>query len=143
LALLETNWPKEFGVDALRQPEFFKNSEELDARDKMPSYAHVVRRAFRDLKLDGVLCEATGPIAYFRAVKEVSEENLAGLHRLFWNHGGAPLPTRHRCWACVISILHAVRESFWSAFSTGWPKNGSAKIPVRETTFAHANSPSF
>jgi hypothetical protein len=91
VALLEANWPIEFGIEALRQPEFFRNSAELDACAEMPPYAHVVRRAFRDLKLDGVLCETSGPIAYFKAIRGNDAENLAALHRLFWNHGGAPI----------------------------------------------------
>jgi hypothetical protein len=55
------------------------------------SQAHILRRAFDLLQLDGVLCTDNTPLVYFKQLKRIETAEIAGLHRKFWNHGGAPI----------------------------------------------------
>jgi hypothetical protein len=55
------------------------------------SHAHVLRRAFDLLALDGILCADNTPLIYFKLVANLSLETILPLQRQFWNHGGAPI----------------------------------------------------
>lgn len=85
-----TMWQNEFGLDAKRSPGFFISQIELDSYDALGA-AHVVRRAFEVLELDGVLCDQNNPLIYFKVVDQSNPEEMVNLHRRFWNHGGAPV----------------------------------------------------
>src|SRR5205823_1239555 len=69
-------------------PAFFTGTEDLTPAT---SQAHLLRRGFDVLKLDGVLCADQSPLVYFKQVGRITPEDVARLHRLFWNHGGAPV----------------------------------------------------
>ena len=84
-------WRDELGLGAARSPAFFGSVEDLDRADAAVPHAHVVRRAFRLLELDGVACDQAAPLVYFKVVSQIQSERMRDLHRLFWNHGGAPL----------------------------------------------------
>ena len=51
----------------------------------------MLRRAFEDLKLDGILCRDNSPIIYFRVVDRLDTSEVMALHRTFWNQGVAPI----------------------------------------------------
>ncbi len=84
----EKDWKSEFGVDAAPPPRFFAAKQELDAT--VPQ-AHLLRRAFDDLKVDGILCADHSPLVYFKKIKRLAPKAVYELHRQFWNHGGAPV----------------------------------------------------
>ncbi|MBA3316431.1 MAG: N-6 DNA methylase [Planctomycetaceae bacterium] len=82
------NWKSEFGVNATVAPRFFAAKQEL--RPSTPQ-AHLLRRAFDDLKVDGVLCADHAPLIYFKQTKRLTAKRVYELHKQFWNHGGAPV----------------------------------------------------
>lgn len=84
----QPNWQNEFGLDDRSPPVFFSSKAELD--QTVPQ-AHVLRRAFDLLHLDGVLCSDNAPLVYFKQVGKITSDGVAELHRQFWNHGGAPI----------------------------------------------------
>ena len=84
----ETDWRTEFGVEDRRPPNLFVGKDEITSA--IPQ-AHLLRRAFDTLKIDGILCADHSPLAYFKITKRISPDAVADLHRRFWNHGGAAL----------------------------------------------------
>jgi hypothetical protein len=88
---VKNDWQSEFGITPDGSKAFFAGKADLNAPGAEASQAHVVRRAFDLLKLDGVLCVENIPLVYFKEVKRIETTDVASLHRKFWNHGGAPL----------------------------------------------------
>jgi hypothetical protein len=84
----ESDWQQEFGVNDRMPPSFFSSKDDLD---RTVPQAHVLRRAFDLLDLDGVLCTDNSPLIYFKPVAHVTPVEVAGLNQRFWNHGGAPV----------------------------------------------------
>jgi hypothetical protein len=83
-----TDWRKEFGIAGREPPHFFPGAASVGPATPQ---AHLLRRAFEALELDGVLCAGHCPLVYFKQVKRITAEKVTELHRLFWNHGGAPV----------------------------------------------------
>ena len=83
-----TDWLTEFGIEDRSPPGLFTRKEELTPSTPQ---AHLLRRAFDTLKIDGVLCADHSPLAYFKLVKRITPDVAFGMHRRFWNHGGAAL----------------------------------------------------
>ncbi len=83
-----TDWRVEFGIEDRSPPGLFTSKEELTPSTPQ---AHLLRRAFDTLKIDGVLCADHSPLAYFKLVKRITPDIVSELHRSFWNHGGAAL----------------------------------------------------
>lgn len=88
---VNNGWHKEFGLGRADAGVFYGNKSELNESGKTASQAHVMRRAFDLLKLDGILCTENAPLVYFKQVRQVDTARLISLHRKFWNHGGAPI----------------------------------------------------
>lgn len=84
-------WRDELGLRAARAPAFFGSVNDLDRTDEVVPHAHVVRRAFKLLDLDGVVCDQASPLVYFKVVDQIRNAKLVELHQRFWNHGGAPI----------------------------------------------------
>jgi hypothetical protein len=84
-------WQVEFGIESRMAPSFFRSLSEVEAAGHAVSQAHVLRRAFEGLCLDGVLCQDNTPIIYIRVVERIDAEEVAALHRTFWNQGVAPI----------------------------------------------------
>ncbi len=82
------DWANEFGLDARQPPNLFTSRSELTPATPQ---AHLLRRAFELLELDGVLCTDNSPLIYFKTVKRINAEVAYQLHQKFWNHGGAPV----------------------------------------------------
>jgi len=83
-----TDWRLDFGIGGRRPPGLFTSSDELTPATPQ---AHLLRRAFELLELDGVLCADHSPLIYFKTIKRISAEVVYQLHQQFWNHGGAPI----------------------------------------------------
>lgn len=86
-----SNWIKQFGLDGINPPNFFTNTTDIDAAGSAVGQAHVLKRAFEDLQLDGALCHDNAPLIYFRQVDRIHSGRAAALHRTFWNQGVAPI----------------------------------------------------
>lgn len=84
------SWPEEFGISGDDAKLFFATRAEFGAREASTAQAHVLRRAFELLNLDGVFCAENTPLVYFKKV-DPHRTDIAALHRKFWNHGGAPV----------------------------------------------------
>ncbi|WP_165235550.1 HsdM family class I SAM-dependent methyltransferase [Aquisphaera insulae] len=86
-----SDWIRAFGLDGISPPVFFSNTSDIDAAGNAASQAHVLRRAFEDMQLDGVLCHNNAPLIYFRQLDRIDPSQIATLHRTFWNQGVAPI----------------------------------------------------
>lgn len=78
---------EEFEIGLNGTGVFFDNRNHL-GRAK---HAHTLRTAFDLLELDGIFCAENAPLVYFKKVEGFNSEEIASLHRKFWNHGGAPV----------------------------------------------------
>jgi hypothetical protein len=89
---IDKDWPKEFGIrDDGAATIFFANKAELDEPKTDTSQAHVLRRAFDLLNLDGILCTENTPLVYFKEMRRIETAEVVRLQQKFWNHGGAPI----------------------------------------------------
>ncbi|MBF0304874.1 MAG: N-6 DNA methylase [Alphaproteobacteria bacterium] len=82
------DWRTEFGVEGRRPPSLFTSKNQITPSTPQ---AHLLRRAFDTLEIEGVLCADHSPLAYFKLAERITPEDEADLHRRFWNHGGAAL----------------------------------------------------
>lgn len=84
-------WHSEFGIEAIHSSAFFGSKGDLTSKGSPILHAHTIRRAFDLLGLDGVLCDQSAPLVYFKLVSRIRRAEVTELHRRFWNHGGAPI----------------------------------------------------
>jgi hypothetical protein len=89
-AALGIDWPEEMSIAERRPPEFFRSRGQIDATGRVPQ-AHVLRRAFDGLALDGILCRSNAPFLYFKEVPRIEPQEVWKLYRRFWNQGLAPV----------------------------------------------------
>ena len=85
-AATQKNWKKDFGIAERKPPSLFTSKDDITPTTPQ---AHLLRRAFDVLKVDGVLCVDNSPLAYFKLVKQITPDAVFDLHRQFWNHSGA------------------------------------------------------
>lgn len=83
---LSASWISEFGLADRAPPVFFNSKDGLSAT--MPR-AHVLRRAFDLLALDGILCAENTPLIHFKLVESLGLDTIVPIQRQFWNHAGA------------------------------------------------------
>jgi len=86
MSTVSDTWKSDFGIENRRPPIFY--SEEAQIDDSTPQ-AHLLRRAFEAMLVDGVLCADNSPLVYFKIMGLDEKKSLRDLHRQFWNHGGA------------------------------------------------------
>lgn len=87
-AASQTDWKTDFGVASKVPPRFFAGPGDLGPSTPQ---AHLLRRAFELLKVDGILCAENSPLVYFKQVNRITPRAVHELQRRFWNHGGAPV----------------------------------------------------
>ncbi|MDX2181396.1 MAG: N-6 DNA methylase [Bryobacteraceae bacterium] len=114
------DWLNEFGVVPSGVKAFFASKADLNAATANASQGHILRRAFELLKLDGVLCTDNAPLVYFKTVKRIDTAEIERLHRLFWNHGGAPI--------LVVVAPHEVQ--IYSGLIRPQPAADNASLPI-------------
>ncbi len=88
---VNNGWQQEFGLGRADASVFYTDKSQLNASGPAASQAHIMRRAFDLLKLDGILCTENALLVYFKQVRQVDATRVISLHRKFWNHGGAPI----------------------------------------------------
>lgn len=86
--IAQKKWQTEFGVAESKPPRFFSCKDDIDFTTPQ---GHLIRRAFDVLDLDGVLCVDHSPLVYFKQLATITTDEVFRLHKLFWNHGGAPI----------------------------------------------------
>src|SRR5688500_523136 len=86
-----TAWQVEFGIRQRPSVHFFTSKDDFGNSKAAVPQAHVMRRAFDLLSLDGVRCSDNAPLVYFKQVPKIEPTESLRLQRYFWNHGGAPL----------------------------------------------------
>lgn len=111
----ERDWLEDFGIQRRKPPNFFASKDELNASTKQ---AHLLRRAFDVLGVDGILCSDHSPLAYFKRVKRLTPDAVRELHRQFWNHGGAP----------VLVLVSDDRVDVYSGMTRPAPDTGDTKV---------------
>ena len=123
-------WQEEFGL-AEHGGLFLATKADLKSAAPKASQAHVARRAFDLLKLDGVLCTDSAPLVYFKLVKRIDNAKIVTLHRTFWNHGGAP----------ILALIAPNEVHIYSGFVRPAPGTESAqRIPAFVETLERASS---
>lgn len=85
------DWSRDFGLDKRTPPNFFASKADIDSAGAPVSQPHVLRRAFDQLDLDGVLCRDSVPLIYFREVPQIEPSEVTRIQRVFWNQGVAPI----------------------------------------------------
>lgn len=92
------DWKIDFGLDDQRSPYFFSSSDQLEAGGVQFAQRHILRRAFEQMNIAGVLCqkrtdanEGLHPLIYFYQTETIETEHIRRLHRAFWNQGIAPI----------------------------------------------------
>jgi hypothetical protein len=88
---VSTSWMEQLGLADKQAPEFFRSFDELQAMQSGVAQAHVMRRAWKDLELDGILYQDKSPYVYFKEVSSIDPIEMRRLHRKLWNQGIAPL----------------------------------------------------
>jgi hypothetical protein len=109
----ETDWRAEFGLTGRKSPRFFASKDDLDPTTQQ---GHLLRRAFDILELDGILCADHSPLVYFKRLDAITGDNAYRLHKLFWNHGGAP----------VLVLISDDKVHVYSGMSRPIPETGRA-----------------
>lgn len=114
-AAAQKDWKKEFGIAESKPPRFFSDKDDLDFTTPQ---GHLLRRAFDALKLDGILCADHSPLVYFKQLNPITADEVYRLHKLFWNHGGAP----------VLVLVSVDKVHVYSGMSRPLPEN---ELPER------------
>ncbi len=91
MATISPSWIEQLGLADKKAPEFFQSFDELQAMQSGVAQAHVMRRAWKDLELDGILYQDKSPYVYFKEVSSIDPGEMRRLHRGLWNQGIAPL----------------------------------------------------
>lgn len=89
-ATVSQSWKEQLNLADKQVPEFFRSFEELEAAQIGISQIHVMRRAWQDLELDGILYQDKSPYIYIKEVSSIDPQETRKLHRRLWNQGIAP-----------------------------------------------------
>lgn len=80
---------KEFGLRDLPEGIYFSSIDQIVSQAK-PGKMHYMKRAFREMELDGILCIDDTPTVYFKNYKTPLEPAEASYrHKQFWNQSTA------------------------------------------------------
>ena len=89
-ANISQSWVAQLDLADKQVPEFFRSFKELEAAQIGVSQIHVMRRAWQDLELDGILYQDKSPYVYIKEVSSINPQQTRKLHRRLWNQGIAP-----------------------------------------------------
>ena len=85
----DRSWERLLDLHRRGAPEFVRSEEELSGIEGLGGSAHLLRRAWTGLKLDGLFLSNGQPTLYIKTVEENATE-ACRLHRAFWNQGVCP-----------------------------------------------------
>lgn len=83
------SWEQLFGLEGRESPEYVRSEPQLRSIEGISGSIHLLRRAWDDLQLDGLLLSNGQPTLYIKSVKD-NATNLCDVHRAFWNQGICP-----------------------------------------------------
>lgn len=126
----DSGWQGEFGIADERSASFIASPDDLNGQATVRPHAHVLRRAFAVLKLDGVLCDQAAPLVYFKRVAQIQPAEVLDLHRRFWNHGGAP----------ILALISPREVHIYSGFVRPSAQADLTGIPSLVTTIQRATA---
>ncbi len=126
----DTAWQGEFGITENQTGSFFASANDLSGQARAAPHAHVLRRAFAALGLDGVLCDQATPLVYFKRVDQIPAADVQALHRRFWNHGGAP----------ILVLISPGEVQVYSGFARPVAQADWTGLPSLVTTIERASS---
>jgi N-6 DNA Methylase len=89
-ASISPGWIEQLGLADKKTPEFFRSFDELLVTQNGVAQSHVMRRAWQDLELAGILYQDKSPYVYFKEVSCIDAGQMRKLHRKLWNQGIAP-----------------------------------------------------
>jgi N-6 DNA Methylase len=84
------NWIEQLGLTEKLAPNLFRSLDEIENPQNAVAQAHVMRRAWQDLELNGILYQNMSPYVYFKEVSHIEPSLVRELHRQLWNQGIAP-----------------------------------------------------
>jgi len=82
---------KDFNLQGVFAPDYFRSAEEIEKHAGRHPYSHLMRRAWETMHLDGIFCVDGRPTVYFKEVKQINSTLLRALYQKFWNQGLATL----------------------------------------------------
>jgi type I restriction-modification system DNA methylase subunit len=85
------SWVEALDLSDRRPHEFFRSLEEISAADPIPIHCHSMRRAWQEMRLDGILCIDKVPVIYFKQMDDPSADELRILQRQLWNQSIVPI----------------------------------------------------
>lgn len=88
-ALSDRSWERLFGLESCEAPEYVRAANELTAIEGIAGSKHLLRRAWDNLQLDGLLIANGQPTLYIKTVTDGAAD-VCELHRAFWNQGICP-----------------------------------------------------
>jgi len=62
----KADWVELLEISNRGPHEFFRDLEEINSADPIPLHAHAMRRAWKEMELDGILCIERVPVVYFK-----------------------------------------------------------------------------
>ncbi len=81
-----------FGLPDSAKGAFFGSVDSVDKASNLNGQAHYLRRAFTEMKLDGILCLDGKPTVYLKDYKRpVHRSQVNKLQKQFWNHATGTL----------------------------------------------------
>jgi hypothetical protein len=110
-------WQGDFGLTPALYPGLFTGKDQLTST--VPQ-AHILRHAFDQLELDGILCVEGTPLIYFKEVAEIDPGQARELHRQFWNHGGA----------AVLTLVSPTKVQVYSGMTRPAPGDLAQSLPA-------------
>jgi N-6 DNA Methylase len=84
------NWIEQLGLTKKQAPNLFRSLDEIESPQNNVAQVHVMRRAWKDLELNGILYQDMSPYVYFKEVSYIEPSQVRELHRQLWNQGIAP-----------------------------------------------------
>jgi len=85
------DWVNLLDLSDRRSHEFFRTLEQINSAYPIPIHAHLMRRAWKEMELDGILCIERIPVVYFKEIPHPKQDELRKLQRQLWNQSIAPI----------------------------------------------------
>jgi len=92
-------WRQPLGLTERRPPDVYSQRSQLTSARRPPAHAHILRRAWDVLGLDGIVCFGGQPAVYIKTVDDLTPSEVRELHLSLWNQGAAPI-------LLIVSRLH-------------------------------------
>lgn len=85
----DRSWERLFDLHRREAPEYVRSQQELAGIEGLGGSAHLLRRAWNSLELDGLYLSNRQPVLYIKTVEQCAD-NACRLHRALWNQGICP-----------------------------------------------------